>query len=611
MLSPAIRRLLALLRPECGQWALVGVLMVASALGEVAGPYFTGHIADQVTQEDTSAAMWPLVVLGLGSALTELVCDSTAAVALTRARARLQCGAVAAVLRGDVPGPGGSLGDTPGAVAARVTGDAEAAHAALADAVVPALWALARAGALLAVMASLAPLLALVTLLVLPLLLLLPRAIAGIQQDLARRARAALADATAVAVESLGALRTVRAFGHEAGVTARVQQRLSHSHQLECGEALAYGAGRWASGFPTLVMKLGLLLGGGRLVAAGTITPGELVTILMCHLNFTRAVDALLLYLPVLAKAVGSSETLLELLDKAKWVAPVGTLSPVTPRGHEASRTPGLCLKDVYVTYPGRSEPVLKGVSLSLAPGEFLAVLAPPGGGKSSLAAAALGLRPLAGGVVLLDGTPLSPRADPALRRQVAGVPQSPSLLSRSLSANITLGWGHREGMQVTQVTAAAQRVGVHTWATRLPHGYNTEVGPRGMQLSGGQAQGVALARALLRTPRLLVLDEPTRALDPVTRRQVEQELLGPGGLGAGEGPAVLLVTGQVALARRAPRVALLEGGRLQELGSPGELGTPPWETAGDSRDTWEGGGDTEDTGDGEGDTGDSKGGGH
>ncbi|XP_064496513.1 antigen peptide transporter 1-like isoform X1 [Pseudopipra pipra] len=611
MLSPAIRRLLALLRPECGQWALVGVLMVASALGEVAGPYFTGHITDQVTQEDTSAAMWPLVVLGLGSALTELVCDGTAAVALTRARARLQCGAVAAVLRGDVPGPGGSLGDTPGAVAARVTGDAEAAHAALADAVVPALWALARAGALLAVMASLAPLLALVTLLVLPLLLLLPRAIAGIQQDLARRARAALADATAVAVESLGALRTVRAFGHEAGVTARVQQRLSHGHQLECGEALAYGAGRWASGFPTLVMKLGLLLGGGHLVTAGTITPGELVTILMCHLNFTRAVDALLLYLPVLAKAVGSSETLLELLDKAKWVAPVGTLSPATPRGHEASKTPGLCLKDVYVTYPGRSEPVLKGVSLSLAPGELLAVLAPPGGGKSSLAAAALGLRPLAGGTVLLDGTPLSPRADPALRRQVAGVLQSPSLLSRSLSANITLGWGHGEGMQVTQVTAAAQRVGVHTWATRLPHGYDTEVGPRGMQLSGGQAQGVALARALLRTPRLLVLDEPTRALDPVTRRQVEQELLGPGGLGAGEGPAVLLVTGQVALARRAPRVALLEGGWLRELGSPGELRTPPWETVGDSGDTWEWGGDTEDTGDGEGDTGDSRGGGH
>ncbi|XP_023773509.1 antigen peptide transporter 1-like, partial [Cyanistes caeruleus] len=156
---------------------------------------------------------------------------------------------------------------------------------------------------------------------------------------------------------------------------------------------------------------------------------------------------------------------------------------------------------------------------------------------------------------------------------QVAGVLQRLSLLSRSLSANITLGWGHKEG---PQVMAAAQRVGVHTWAKQLPNGYDTEVGPRGMQLSGGQAQGVALARALLRNPQVLVLDEPTRALDPMTQHKVEQELLCPGAPGARERPAVLLVTGRVALAQRAPRVALLEGGRLRELGNPGELRTLP-----------------------------------
>ncbi|XP_063275574.1 antigen peptide transporter 1-like [Prinia subflava] len=577
MLSPPICRLLALLRPECGRWMLVGGLMSASALGEVAAPYFTGRVTDRVTQEDATAAVWPLVLAGLGSAITELVCDSMAAVALTRARDRLQRGAVAAVLRGDVPRPGSSLGDTPGAVAERVTGDAEAAHSTLAQGLVSALWALTRAVSLLATVFWLSPVLGLLTFLALPLFVLLPHKVGSIQQELAQQVQLAQASTTAVALESLRAMGTVRAFGHEAGAIKRVQQRFAQRYQLERREALAYAAGLWASGFPALALKLALLLLGGHFVTTGTVTPGELVTILMCQLHFTRAMEALLWYFPILAKAIGSSETLLELLEKARLVAPAGPPSPVTL--HETTWTQGLCLKDVWVSYPGRSEPVLKGVSLSLRPGDVVAVLAPPGGGKSSLVAAALGLRPLAGGTVLLDGIPLSPHSDPALRQQVAGVLQCPSILSRSLSANITLGWGHKEG---TQVVAAARRVGVHTWAQQLPHGYDTEVGPRGMQLSGGQAQGVALARALLRTPRVLVLDEPTRSLDPVTRHQVEQELLCPGGPG---GSAVLLVTGRVALAQRAPRVALLEGGQLRELGTPGELRTLPWGTAGDAGD--------------------------
>ncbi|XP_023801661.1 antigen peptide transporter 1-like, partial [Cyanistes caeruleus] len=248
MLSPPTRRLLALLGPESGRWMLVVGLMFASALGEVAAPYFTGQVTDQVIQKDATAVVWPLVLLGLSSAITELACDSLAAVALTRARDRLQRGAVAAVLRGDVPGPGGTLGDTPGAVAERVTGDSEAAHSALADVLVPGLWALTRAGSLLAMVAWLSPVLALLTLLALPLLLLLPHAVGCIQQDLARQVRMAQARTTALALESLGAIGTIRAFGHEAGATTRVRQRLAQGHQLEQREALAYAAGCWASG---------------------------------------------------------------------------------------------------------------------------------------------------------------------------------------------------------------------------------------------------------------------------------------------------------------------------------------------------------------------------
>uniref|UniRef100_U3JF21 ABC transmembrane type-1 domain-containing protein n=1 Tax=Ficedula albicollis TaxID=59894 RepID=U3JF21_FICAL len=293
MFSPQIRRLLALLAPERGRWTLVGGLMSASALGEVAAPYFTGRVTDRVTQEDAAAAVWPLVLVGLGSAIAELACDGTAAVALTRARERLQRRAVAAVLRGDVPGPGGRLGDTPGAVAERVTGDAGAAHSALADTLVPWLWELTRAVSLLATVVWLSPVLGLITFLALPLFLLLPRAVGAIQRDLARQVRVAEASTTAVALESLRAIGTVRAFGHEAGVTSWVRQRLAQKHQLEKREALAYAAGCWASGFPALALKLAVLLLGGYLVAAGTVTPGELVAILMCQLHFTRAVEVM------------------------------------------------------------------------------------------------------------------------------------------------------------------------------------------------------------------------------------------------------------------------------------------------------------------------------
>ncbi|NXT37267.1 TAP1 protein, partial [Pelecanoides urinatrix] len=492
------------------------------------------------------------------SAVTEFTCDVTYAGTLSRALGRLQRRVFAAVLRRDVT----SLQVTgTGAVTARVTGDVEATHAAVAEALSLLLWYLARGVFLLVTMAWLSPRLAFVTLLSLPVLLLLPRDVSKIQQGLSRQVQEALAGATKVAVETFQAMATVRSFAYEAGAAERYHQRLRHLYRLEGKEAATYAVTLWASGFSALALKLGLLCYGGQLVATGTITTGDLVTFLIYQMQFAEALEVLLHYYPNMTKAVGSSEKIFEFLDQEEQVTPTGTLAPDVLRGH-------LQLEDVWFSYPKQQEPVLKGVSLELRPGEVLAVVAPPGAGKSTLVSLVLCLRPPGAGRVLLDGHPLPAYQHPYLRCQVAAVPQEPVLFSRSLHANIAYGPG---GWSRAQVTVAARRAGAHAFVTRLPRGYDTEVGELGGQLSGGQRQAVAIARALVRDPRVLVLDEPTSALDAESQLQVEQEIFGA----SGAGRAVLLVTGQVALARRAQRVAVLEGGRLHELGSPEELLRP------------------------------------
>ncbi|NXK15562.1 TAP1 protein, partial [Herpetotheres cachinnans] len=516
--------------------------------GEVAVPYFTGHVTDWVASEDKVAATWAMALLGLGSAVTEFICDVIYMRMLRRLLGRLQRSVFATVLRQDVTSLQ-AMGT--GAVTARVTGDVETTHAVMTEALSTLLWYLARGTCLLVTMAWLSPHLAFVILLSLPILLLLPWAIGNIQQSLSQQVQDALAGATKVAVETFQAMATIRSFAHEAGAAERYRQRLRHVYWLERKEAVTCAITNWASSSSVLALKLGLLYYGGQLVAAGTITTGDLVTFLLYQMQFTNVMEVLFHNYPIMAKAVGSSEKIFEFLDQAEQVTPMGTLAPDVLRGH-------LQLEDVWFSYSKHQEPVLRGVSLELRPGEVLAVLAPPGAGKSTLVSLVLHLRPPGAGRVLLDGHPLPAYQHRYLRCQVAAIPQEPVLFSRSLHCvplvpSPSVPWASGPCVPLVPTSSVPWVPGPRVPGTWVP-----------LAPSPGSLVPVS--------PGSLTQQHPGPGGVPfVPSPAVEQEIFGA----SGAGRAVLLVTGQVALAMRAQRVAVLEGGRLHQLGSPGKLLQP------------------------------------
>ncbi|KGL87059.1 Antigen peptide transporter 2, partial [Charadrius vociferus] len=238
-----------------------------------------------------------------------------------------------------------------------------------------------------------------------------------------------------------------------------------------------------------------------------------------------------------------------------------GTQVPATLRGHVA-------FQRVSFAYPTRPEHlVLQDVSFELRPGEVTALAGLNGSGKSTCAALLERFYEPEAGEVLLDGVPLRDYEHHYLHRQVALVGQEPVLFSGTIRDNIIFGL---EGCGEEEVRAAAAAAGALGFISALDQGFETDVGEKGGQLSAGEKQRIAIARALVRRPTVLILDEATSALDS------EGEAAVSGGwVAGGAGRAVLLVTGKVALAMQAQRVAVLEGGRLHELESPEELRRP------------------------------------
>jgi ATP-binding cassette subfamily C protein EexD len=217
-----------------------------------------------------------------------------------------------------------------------------------------------------------------------------------------------------------------------------------------------------------------------------------------------------------------------------------------------------LSFEHVFVVPPGAEEPVLKGLSFSVNPGEVVAVIGPSASGKSSLARAALGTWPAAKGVVRLDGADINHWDREQLGPFVGYVPQDVELFDGSVKDNIA-----RFGdVDAEAVVEAARLAGVHELILRLPQGYDTVIGQSGGVLSGGQRQRIALARAIYRFPKLVVLDEPNSNLDDAGEKDLARAVADL----KRRGTAVLVITHRMSLVNGVDKIMVLVEGQVRDF---------------------------------------------
>jgi len=370
-------------------------------------------------------------------------------------------------------------------------------------------------------------------------------------RPLAARLQDEHASAIAIAEENLGMLPAIKTFTREPEESFRFRSQIDRilrltRRQLRIHAALDPAVQLIAAaGIVLLLWLTGAELLGGRMTLA------ELVSFLLYAQLLTRPVAGLADVYGQTQTARGALSRLLAALEESP--EPAADLGRPLPPVRGA-----IDFEGVSFAYPGRPE-ALQDVTLRIEAGETVAIVGPNGAGKSTLAHLLMRLHPCTRGRILLDGVDIATVSLGSLRRQIGVVPQHVLLFNGSVSDNIAYG---RVEATRREIEAAARLARAHDFIASLPQGYDTAIGDRGIRLSGGQQQRLALARALLKDPPILILDEATAMFDP----EGEAEFL-EGASEALAGRTVVLITHRPASLSVANRVLRLDAGRIREDG--------------------------------------------
>lgn len=402
------------------------------------------------------------------------------------------------------------------------------------------------------------PLLTAVMLSVVPPLVVLARFWGRRIRNLSRKAQDQLARAAAEVGEGIAGIETVQAFTREPYEAQRYDTAIESTFHTFVDRAKArswFGAVSSFVGFSAIA---GIFWLGARMVVGGEISPGDLTEFLLYTMLVSGSVGAMAGLWGSVQSTLGSTVRIFEILDEVPEIqdAP-DARSPGRVRGE-------VVFEGVSFSYGDRDTEVVTDVNLRIPPGEVWALVGPSGSGKTTLSRLLLRFYDPTRGRVTVDGNDLRELKLDEIRGAMATVSQDPVLFSGTIRENIRYG---RLDATDAEIEEAAGKANAHEFILAFPDGYDTRVGERGVQLSGGQRQRVSIARAILRDPKILILDEATSSLDAESEHMVQQALES-----LQRGRTTLVIAHRLSTIRDADRIVVLDHGRIVESGRHQEL---------------------------------------
>ena len=559
----SLRRIGRLFTPYRWPLAIVTAIIVASSVVAMASPFLLRAVIDRaLPQQNLRLLSWLVIgmvaVAAITSALGVLQTWISTRIG-QQVMHRLRTNVFAHLHRQSIAF---FTRTRTGEVQSRITNDIGGMEAVVTSTATSVASNLTTAVATAAAMAALSWQLSLISLVVMPPAIYLTRKVASMRREITAQRQRELADLNVIIEEglSISGVQLSKTMGTGASLVQRFTDSSARLIDLELRSELA---GRWRMASMSVIfaaIPAIIYLSAGLPFTAGTMSIGTLVAFTALQSGLFRPLMGLLNVGVSLTSSLALFARIFEYLD-----LPVEVADPAVPVDvHPADISGQLRFEDVTFSYPGSGTAAVAGINLTVPAGSTLALVGETGSGKSTLAALVARLYDPSGGRITIDGIDLRDLRLTDLADIVGVVSQETYLLHTSVRENLRYA---KPDATDAEIEAAARAAQVHELISGLPDGYDTMVGSRGHRFSGGEQQRIAIARTLLRNPRVLVLDEATSALDTETERAVQQafDVLA-------RGRTTITIAHRLSTVRDADQIVVIDHGRIIESGTHDSL---------------------------------------